>query len=291
MGDNIGGPSVIRLPAWADRSRGEYALYFADHRGSYLRIAYADRPEGPWRVHEAGCLDVSESLFCTESPNPATPPPYWRAADDGWRAFLYPHVASPDVHVLEAEREIRLYFHGLLPDGDQLTRLAISRDGLHFAVREPLLAPPYLRAFRHRHCWYGLAWPNRLWRSGDGLTPFAAGPALLPELTRHTGLLVEGERLHLLWTQTGEAPERIYHGVVELRGDWRDWRLSSSEELLRPELAWEDAGEPAEVAELGAADGRVNQLRDPFLFRDGARLLLYYAGGGERGIGLAECRL
>ncbi len=288
MGDNICGPSVIRLPPWVERPLGRYYLYFADHCGSYLRLAFADDPRGPWRMHEAGCLELADSRFCTRVPENPQPPTGWTGDAHSWRRFLYPHLASPDVHVDEERGEIRLYFHGLLDNGDQLTRVALSRDGLHFEVREPLLAPCYLRAFRHADHWYGLAWPDRLWRSPDGLAAFERGPALLPANTRHVGLLAEGDELHLLWSQTGEAPERLYYGRVDLRGDWRGWRCEGRREVLRPELEWEGANEPLEAADLGASTRRVNQLRDPFLLRDADHLLLYYVGGGECGIGLAE---
>ncbi|MBI3972242.1 MAG: hypothetical protein HY332_13225, partial [Chloroflexi bacterium] len=42
MGDNINGPSLIRVPDWVDDPLGRYYLYFAHHRGTYIRLAYAD---------------------------------------------------------------------------------------------------------------------------------------------------------------------------------------------------------------------------------------------------------
>ncbi len=43
IGTNIQGPSMIRVPNWIDSPLGKYYLYFADHKGSYIRLAYADR--------------------------------------------------------------------------------------------------------------------------------------------------------------------------------------------------------------------------------------------------------
>jgi hypothetical protein len=37
-----------------------------------------------------------------------------------------------------------------------------------------------------------------------------------------------------------------------------------------------------------SAYGRVNQLRDPAIFREGDRTFLLYAVAGESGIGIAE---
>jgi hypothetical protein len=43
IGANIQGPSMIRVPEWIDDRLGDYYLYFADHKGSYIRLA-ADHP-------------------------------------------------------------------------------------------------------------------------------------------------------------------------------------------------------------------------------------------------------
>jgi hypothetical protein len=48
IGKNIQGPSLIRVPDWVKSPLGRYYLYFADHKGSYIRLAYADRIDGPW---------------------------------------------------------------------------------------------------------------------------------------------------------------------------------------------------------------------------------------------------
>jgi len=39
MGGNIQGPSLIRVPDWVENPLGKYYLYFADHRGTYIRMA------------------------------------------------------------------------------------------------------------------------------------------------------------------------------------------------------------------------------------------------------------
>ena len=42
MGANVQGPSLIRVPDWVKNPLGRYYLYFADHKGSYIRLAVAD---------------------------------------------------------------------------------------------------------------------------------------------------------------------------------------------------------------------------------------------------------
>jgi hypothetical protein len=55
-GANIAGPSLIRAPAWLKNPLGKYYLYFSDHKGAYIRLAYADRVEGPWKIYAPGTL-------------------------------------------------------------------------------------------------------------------------------------------------------------------------------------------------------------------------------------------
>ena len=62
IGVNIQGPSMIRVPDWIGSRLGEYYLYFADHKGSYIRLAYADHPAGPWTVHPPGSLHLAIAM-------------------------------------------------------------------------------------------------------------------------------------------------------------------------------------------------------------------------------------
>lgn len=283
MGVNLNGPSLIRVPAWVRAPLGRLYLYFADHRGRYLRLAHADDLTGPWRTHEAGVLELERTGFPTEDLGPH-------------ELGLYAHVASPDVHVVEAAeggRQIRMYFHGLHARGAdggalQRTRVALSEDGLAFDVLPELLGPPYFRVFRHGGWWYALAMPGLLLRSRDGLSGFEPGPELGEPDMRHVAVLMRGRLLHLFWTRVGDAPESLLHSTLDLAGDWRSWRLADTRMLLRPELPWEGAGLPPIPSRRGAIDGPVNQLRDPCIFEDGGRTYLLYSGAGEHGIGLAE---
>jgi hypothetical protein len=48
MGDNVNGPSLIRVPDWIEEPLGRYYLYFAHHDGQYIRLAYSNELHGPW---------------------------------------------------------------------------------------------------------------------------------------------------------------------------------------------------------------------------------------------------
>ena len=39
IGHNIQGPSLVRVPDWVPNRLGRYYLYFADHKGAYIRLA------------------------------------------------------------------------------------------------------------------------------------------------------------------------------------------------------------------------------------------------------------
>ena len=120
IGTNIGGPSLIRVPSWIDNPLGKYYLYFAGHKGTFIRLAYADKLEGPWKIYRKGSLRVEDSYFAKDPPE--------RKIKSKIRDDNVPHIASPDVHVIEENKEFRMYFHGLESNGHQLTRIAISRD-------------------------------------------------------------------------------------------------------------------------------------------------------------------
>jgi len=54
LGNNINGPSLIRAPVWVENPLGKYYLYFAHHGGKFIRLAYADRLNGPGAHSQSG---------------------------------------------------------------------------------------------------------------------------------------------------------------------------------------------------------------------------------------------
>jgi hypothetical protein len=283
--ENVNGPSVIRVPDWVEEPLGRYYLYFAHHQGHYIRLAYADGPEGPFTVYEPGTLRLEESGFPTQPPDPETlPPERRRSVEEGREILPYAHIASPDVHVVPEHQEIRMYFHGLNEDGRQLTKVAVSRDGIHFEAGDELLGRPYFRVFRYQNMWYAMAMPGVFYRSMDGLTDFEQGPMLFDVDMRHSAVLLRGDTLHVLYTRAGDAPERILHSAVTLGPDWNRWSRTEPTLVLKPETAWEGAELPVVPSARGAILRRANQLRDPALLEDDGQVFLYYAIAGEHGI-------
>jgi hypothetical protein len=89
LGNNINGPALIRVPEWLPDSLGRYYLYFAHHAGDSIRLAYADSIGGPWKIHEPGTLRL-----------------------DQVKDMVQGHIASPDIVVDEANKQIVMYYHG-----------------------------------------------------------------------------------------------------------------------------------------------------------------------------------
>jgi hypothetical protein len=283
MGDNVNGPSLIRVPDWLPNPLGRYYLYFGHHDGRYIRLAYADDLSGHWRTHASGVLPLAHSGF-------------------------HGHLASPDVHVDDARREIRMYFHGAdapsgpgprdrpgtlpLPQGGGLegqhTRVALSRDGLSFAARSELLGRPYFRVIRWRDWWLALGMPGVFYRSRDGMTGFEEGPTLFGSDQRHTALMLDGDTLSVFYTNAGDCPERILLSTIELDDDWHTWRPTSPAVILEPETDYEGARLPLEPSRRGLVTAPARQLRDPCVYREGDRTYLLYAVAGEYGIAIAE---
>ena len=263
VGDNINGPSLIRVPDWVSDPLGRYYLYFAHHRGSFIRLAYADYLEGPWRIHEPGVLSVADS-YCLD------------------------HVASPDVHPDADQRMVRMYYHGVSEAGPQVSRVALSPDGVTFRARDEVLGNSYFRVFRWDSWHYALGMPGVFYRSRDGLSGFEVGPTLFTPDMRHSAVWVQRDMLHVFYSDVGDSPERILHATIDLTADWTDWEVSPPATVLEPELEYEGADLPLEPSVRGLATRRVRQLRDPAIFEEDGDLYLLYSVAGESGIAAAR---
>ena len=276
LGENINGPSLIRVPPWVGQPLGQYYLYFAHHAGKFIRLAHADRLSGPWQIYEPGTLRLDEAPRC------------------------YDHVASPDVHVDEARREILMYFHcpadsaGGVEIGQQKTFLAVSRDGLRFLADTQPLGPAYFRVFRWGEYYYTVVRAGALLRSPDMRSPFEPGPTLIAgsssQFLRHAAVDVRGDVLRVYYSRIGDRPERILLSEARLSSDWLQWRATAPAAVLSPDQAYEGVDRPLEISRPDEARGRVRQLRDPAIFREGQRAYLIYSIAGESGLAIAELR-
>lgn len=323
-GGNINGPSVIRVPDWIppeERAdpQARYYMYFAHHKGRYIRMAWARTVEGPWQLYHAdstvpdgrrGVLDMGVA----------------RELPLGNGLTIVKHIASPDVHVDDESKRIIMYFHGPVEyEGQrkalQKTFVATSRWGLEFRpwIQPVILAGAYLRVLSVRGILQGLtdewhytahdpltAWAtpsdfdyeSDLWQMQKtrilafpepGAEARAGSSHRLMDI-RHMAVYLSGTTLYVFFTVIGDAPERILATRIDVgQPDWmRHPPQEPPTEILRPELTWEGAGVPLAASKKGAQFKLENALRDPFIFQDEGRLYLFYAAGGERAIGLAE---
>jgi hypothetical protein len=278
LGKNINGPSVIKVPKWLPSSLGKYYMYFAHHRGKFIRLAYANHPEGPWKIYEPGTLKLPQAT-----------------------AFRN-HIASPDVHIDNKRQLIRMYFHGRAVTGrEQKTGVAWSRDGITFTPVDTWLGRSYFRVFKYKGYYYAIdrqtflnrsKSPDSRWkaRSVPLFKPIRprgyASKRMFPKV-RHVGVFLDKDLLYIFFSRRGDAPERISWTSIKLTDSWLDWKVGKSHELLRSEKKYEGARFPAVRSKSGAKIN-VHQLRDPFIFEDDGRLYLYYTIAGEMGIAVAR---
>ncbi len=294
IGVNIQGPSLIRVPDWVDAPLGRYYLYFADHKGRFIRLAFADELDGPWRIHSTGSLKLEDSLFPTEQIQPSDQHVESNVVAPGRLLHSQeyegstPHIASPDVHVSHDERRIYMYYHGLLSYANQKTRVATSDDGINFVAEEPILCRTYLRVVPFQDTIIGMVMPGVLYQLNHPRGPFEDGQQLFPSDARHHALLTNKNRVFVFWTEVGEAPEHIKVSVIEDVCQGNSRKIKHLGSVLKPELDWEGASAPNEPSVRSVAYGCVNQLRDPCIFVEDDQIYLLYAGGGESAIGIAE---
>ena len=276
IGDNINGPSIIKVPSWIDQPLGAYYCYFAHHSGSYIRMAYADQINGPWTVYEPGTLQLDQCPCAG-------------------------HIASPDLHIDEQQQRLIMYYHGVDERvgpsnySGQRSYVAESKNGLDFTTHEPVLGAFYFRVFHYNDAVYSIAKSidnpggGVLQRSDDGFSPFEFGPEIIPNM-RHAAVHLLQDELEVFYSKGLDTPERIYKGTINLNGDWRQWTLSNEIEILRPERHYEGANEPLIESKFGCVNGMANQLRDPGYFQDptDGKEYICYSIAGECGLAIAE---
>jgi hypothetical protein len=301
LGDNVNGPSIVRVPSWIPNPLGRYYAYFGHHKGQFIRLAYADAIAGPWTVHEPGVEPVAETAFYRPQPDPP----------DGPVDQFYTHVASPEIYVDEARRRLVMWTHGWWTDMQrwplgaaearawarehgygQFTQSSESADGLHFTLHPAISKVSYLRVFPYDGYLYGLARLGQLLRSKDPLASFEVGPnpfegGPYADRVRHVATLRRDRTLYVFFTGIGDAPERVMVSTIDLAGDWNSWKASAPAELLRPEAPYECPGLPNVASAAGEIEGPARQLRDPAIFEEAGRAYLFYSICGEQGLAAA----
>lgn len=325
--DNINGPSCIRIPSWVapgDRAdpSAVYYLYFADHNGDFIRMAWAVNLEGPWtgfRMDAALPLE-DRGVLSLGSDGEITP---------GNGIVVDGHIASPQVFVDDVNQKFVMYYHGPSEhngnDKGQSTVVATSADGLNFnlpadggqadhGTKPVILGESYFRVFQQDGRFYAFSNTGDLWKApvdpflppagydyskdywDRGPNPFVDGvraqgwPLIRP---RHFGVLKRGNILYTILSYKEDRPEQLKMATFdfdELPEGYNSWAPRFPEqELLSAQSGWEGGQFPPRASQSGAQAGGVNQLRDPGVFVDSdGRTYLFYCGQGETAIGLGQ---
>lgn len=298
-GDDINGPSLIKTPDWLPHRLGKYYLYFAHHKGKYIRLAYADKLEGPWRIYAPGTLQLSDCKTCETGLPDAVNSVSVRhegaeTSEDG-----VTHVASPDVLVDDAGRQLILYFHCPIEKGPykgQYSLRAVSKDGIHFTADSTVLGYSYFRVFRYKDSWYSISRAGLLARSKDGVSAFEAGPNPFRGIQdksnylRHAAVKLRGDTLFVFYSRIGDAPERIVVSRIVLNDDWNSWTANSPVTVVSPTEDYEGGQLPVTVSKPGLFYGKTRELRDPYLFEEEGRMYLVYAVAGENALAIGELK-
>ncbi len=286
---NANGPSLIRIPGWVKNPLAKYYLYFAHHKGETIRLAYADNLTGPWFLSETPALTLADSLFTESAPLESDLDEQVKQDIASGRDGNYPHIASPEVIIDEDNRQIRLYYHGRLTDGRQVTRVAVSEDGLYFSAQPETLGLPYFRVFNQDKYHYAMAMPGVLYRSLDGLANFECGPQITDQAIRHFAFYKYENQWYVFWTRVGDAPESILcSALLNTEDDWSNWWLGPENEVHRPHKPWEGTDQPCVASKYGESMQSVNQLRDPAIYIEYDKTYLLYSIAGELGIAIGE---
>ena len=300
IGSNINGPSLIKAPAWIKSPLGKYYLYFADHKGDRIKLAFAENLEGPWKIYTGGTLQLKDSHFLTQRPEI---PEDFDVNELGVRDvhrdhidnipkkiddLTYPHIASPDVHVDEINQRIVMYYHGLDEFGLQKTRVAVSNDGINFLARKKIVGWPYFRKFSYKDLDYAISMPGVIYKNSGDLEDFTIVNQIMDEDTRHSAVMVDEDKLLIFYTRKGDKPERILLTTIDLTLPSPLWKTSKPIEVLKPEKEWEGASLPLYKSVASAINIPANQLRDPAIFIEDDKNYLLYSIRGENGIAIVE---
>jgi hypothetical protein len=286
-GQNINGPSLIKVPDWIRNPLGKYYLYFAHHGGKYIRLAYANDVKGPWKIHENGTLKMEECICNFKSK----------------RLSGFRHIASPDVLVDSKKKELVMYFHCPVYNGGpdsleyypQVTLRATSKNGIDFIPEKEILGNSYFRVFKWSDYYYAIARAGLFYRSKDGISNFERGPNPFQKIqdtptVRHSAVFVKKNTLYVLYSRIGDMPERILLSQIHLTNDWNQWTPTEPVTVLEPMLDYEGIYEPLKKSVEGASKIPVRELRDPAVFEYGKKKYLLYSVSGELGIAIAEIK-
>jgi len=295
-GDNINGPSLIKVPDWLPNRLGNYYLYFAHHKGKYIRLAYADQLNGPWKIYTPGTLQISDCR-CNDAPFPKTESIRHDGVENAGDEVT--HIASPDVHIDNTKKELVMYYHCPLEVNakkGQFTLRATSSDGIHFKSDTTVLGESYFRVFTWKNYYYSIGRSGIIYRSANGKNAFEKGSDPFakiqkPHSIRHAAVKVVGDTVWVFYSRVGDTPEHILLTKIKLTDNWKAWEGINPVDIALPETDYEGSNLPLETSKAGLYYGKTRALRDPYLFEENGKWYLLYSAAGENSIAIGELKI
>lgn len=273
-GNNINGPSIIKVPDFIKNPLGKYYLYFAHHVGKYIRMAYSDSIFGPYKLYKKGALHLKN-----------TPG--------------YGHCASPDIIIDNENKKIIMYYHcpynqsktftQKIKSNNQLTFYAYSPDGLNFVSEKISISHPYFRYFVWNNTEYGIAMCRHecsiiYKKINNVFTEFSK----IIKSARHTAIFNYNNKLYVVYSIVGDNPEHI---LISEISDIEKGITSDPKTLIYPELEYEHGNKPKIKSKYGPEYEKVNQLRDPYVYIENDNIYILYTVCGEKGIAIATFKI
>jgi len=232
---------------------------------------------------------------------------------------IYSHIASPVVLVDHANQRFALLFHGVSrhtsdKKSSQRTFISYSNDGLNFQdqISPIMLAGSYLSPFRYKNRWYGFSngglfhqapastvldttdesfdYSTMLWSTREDFFTKAVLTTQIPDFrVRHSSAYVHGDSLHIFFSSSRDTPERIYYTRASLTDKSENWSSENFRLVFTANEKWEGGDVEPVLSVGGAAKTKLNEVRDPFVFKDtDGEFYLLYCAGGEQAIGIAQ---
>ena len=96
--------------------------------------------------------------------------------------------------------------------------------------------------------------------------------------------------LKLFYTLINDIQEKIYLCEIEIDENIDNWITLSNEIFTLPEFHWEGSHLPLVNSKAGMAFNYVNQLRDPYFYKENNKQYLFYSIAGEKGIGILKIK-
>jgi len=259
--DNINGPTVIKVPKWIKNPLAKYYMYFAHHKGTHIKLAFANNIFGPWNVFQKGVLSLNEI----------------QGRD---------HLASPDIYF--SNERIFMIYHSVYKKSVQLSSIAVSNDGLNFTPKTERFASFYFRRFVFKSEIYGFAKSENSYGCIYKLVnnKFQIVNNKFIYNLRHGSIIIENNKVYCYFTRIGDSPEKVL--VCNINMDTFNPSIFST--VIEPKYNWEGVNNKLEPSKFGMARSKFHQLRDPFVFKENNLKYLFYSVQGEAGIAVAEIK-